>query len=361
MKTVVSLAVVSLLAVGAGWAWRARHLQQNRDEVRHRGDDAVPVQRRTIDAAVEAIGEAYPANQVQVKSEVSGRIQSVEVVTGQWVKRQTLLVTLDDTDLVTEKSAAQTEIAGAQLRLDKAQRDFDRQRDLFRERLVSQEVFDSAKTTLELARNEIEKSQRRLQIVEDKLSKVRILAPFDGTVLNVLVSKGQVVSGATGVAQGTDLMAFADLNELIIRAHVNQVDAAKLKPEQEARITVDSLPGAKLAGRVTLIAPQATMKNNIKGFTVDVLITKTDARLRPGMNANLLFPVARVEQALTVPITAVFLEDRDRVVYVRAGNTPQRRVVTIGVADYRHCEVLTGLNDGDEVLLHRPVTPLPKS
>ncbi len=360
MKKVVAILVVLLIAGALGWGWRVRQAQGKRPDAGFKDDDVVVVKRRTIDSVVEAIGEVHPANQVQVKSEVSGRVQTVDVITGQLVKRGTLLATLDDTDLLTEKSAAQTEIDGAQLRLDKAQRDFDRQRDLHREKLVSQEVFDSARTTLDLARNEIEKSQRRLQIVEDKLSKVRILAPFDGTVLNVAVSKGQVVSGATGVAQGTDLMSFADLNEMVIRAHVNQVDAAKVQPDQVAQITVDSLPGTQLAGKVTLVAPQATMKNNIKGFTVDVLITESDPRLRPGMNANLKFPVARVEKAIAVPISAVFLEEREKVVYLRSPNGPQRRVVTVGIADFRHCQILDGVADGDTVLLRRPATAQPK-
>jgi RND family efflux transporter MFP subunit len=197
-------------------------------------------------------------------------------------------------------------------------------------------------------------------VVEDKLNKVRILAPFDGTVLSVAVSKGQVVSGASGVAQGTDLMSFADLNQLIIRAHLNQVDAAKLQPEQVAEISVDSLPGAKLTGKITLIAPQATVKNNIKGFSIDVLISQGDPRLRPGMNANLKFAVARVEQALSLPIAAVFWEQRERVVYLPGSSAAERRVITVGVADFRHCEVLTGLSEGDTVLLRRPPQAAPR-
>jgi macrolide-specific efflux system membrane fusion protein len=324
-------------------------------------NDSVIAQRRNIDVAVDAIGEVNPAYQVTVKAEVNGRIRTVEVVTGQTVKRTELLIALDDTDLLTERAAAQTEIAGAQVQLNKAQRDYERNDHLFASRLVSQEVIDNAKTTHEMAQNAFEKAQRQLQTVEDKLKKVRIAAPFDGTVLTVPVSKGQVVSGATGASQGTDLMTFADLNELVIRAHNNQVDVTKVQPGQAVTITVDSIPGVTCEGKVVLIAPIATIKNGIKGFSVDTLITRGDVRIRPGMNANLKFPVAHVEAALAVPLTAVFAEEKDKAVYVKAPRGLERRVVTVGASDYNFCEITSGLKEGETVSLERPAQPQSKS
>jgi RND family efflux transporter MFP subunit len=318
------------------------------------GNDSAVAQRRSIDVAVEAVGEVNPANQVTVKAEVSGHIRSIEVTTGQTVKRGDLLIALDDTDLLTERASAQTEIEGAQVQLTKAQRDYDRNLDLFGSKLVSQEVFENARTALELATNNFERAQRQLQTVEDKLKKVSIIAPFDGTVLTVPVSKGQVVSGATSVSQGTDLMTFADLNELIIRAHINQVDVTKVQPDQAVEIAIDSIPNMKFEGKVILIAPIATVKNGIKGFSIDTLITRGDVRIRPGMNANLKFPVAHADGALSVPLVAVFVEDKEKAVYVKTPRGFERRVVTVGASDYSFCEITSGLNEGDVVLLQKP-------
>ncbi|MCG3146639.1 MAG: Macrolide export protein MacA [Verrucomicrobiae bacterium] len=317
--------------------------------------DSVRAERRDIKVVVESVGEINPANQVAVKAEVSGKIQRIEVGVGQVVKRGELLLALDDTDLLTEKQGAQTEIEGAKLQLAKSRRDFVRNQELFTSNLVSKEVFENAKTAQDLAQNDFERAQRRLQTVEDKLQKVRILAPFDGTVLTLPVSKGQVVSGATSVSQGTELMTFADLNALVIRSHVSQVDITRIAVGQAAEIRVDSLVDAKMAGRVTLIAPIATVRNGIKGFSVEVLITQGDARIRPGMNANLTFPVATAVGTVAVPVSAVFAEGREKVVYVRRGTVPERRVVTVGATDYNFCEITAGLQDGEVVLLEKPV------
>jgi len=96
------------------------------------------------------------------------------------------------------------------------------------------------------------------------------------------------------------------------------------------------------------------VKNGIKGFSVDVLITKGDQRLRPGMNANLRFPVAHVESAISVPLAAVFVEEKEKVVYVKTPQGSERRKVGVGVSDYNHCEILDGVSEGEEVLLERP-------
>jgi RND family efflux transporter MFP subunit len=312
------------------------------------------VQRRSFDVVVEAVGEITPANQIAVKAEVTGRIQSIEVRAGQSVPKGTLLVALDDTDLLTEKSSAETDIAGSRLQLEKAERDFRRNQILFENRLISQEMFDNSRTAREQATNDFVRAEKKLQQVEDKLKKIKILAPFDGTVLNVAVSKGQVVSGATGVNQGTELMTFADLGELVIRAHINQVEVTKLQTGQAVEIRVDSLPGEKMEGTVILIAPVATVKNTIKGFGVDVLVTKGHPQLRPGMNASLRFPVSRADNALTVPITSVFIEGTDRVVYVRHGRETERRVVKVGASNFRYAEILEGVSEGETLSLERP-------
>jgi RND family efflux transporter MFP subunit len=357
-KIVVTGLIIAGVVGGGWWAWTRTGLREKIMPARN-GGNSIPrtatVQRRDIVSTVEAVGDINPANQVAIKSEVNGRIKSIAVVTGQQVHKDELMVSLDDTDLLTERDAAVTEIEGTRVRMEKARRDFDRNQELFTDKLVSREMFDNARTELDLSKNELAKAEKRLQGVDDKLKKIRILAPFDGTVLSVLVTPGQVVSGATGVNQGTDLLMLADLNQMVIRTHINQVDVTKLKVGLEAKIVVDSIADKKLTGRVTLIAPVATVKNDVKGFDVDVLITKGDPLIRPGMNANLTFDVARAENVLAVPLAAVFVEEGKRLVYIQDGTTPPAaRTVETGTADYRYCQLLSGVKEGETVLLEKP-------
>jgi RND family efflux transporter MFP subunit len=187
--------------------------------------------------------------------------------------------------------------------------------------------------------------------VEERLAKTVIVAPFDCTVLTRPVSIGQAVSGSGGFNSGTEVLTIADLNQMIINAHVNQVDVTRLSVGQQVDIEVESVPGLTMRGTVERIAPQSTIKNSIKGYSARVRIDEIDPRVRPGMTANVSIPVASSEDALAVPLAAVFTEQGERYAYVQKGDTFERRPLQIGISDYDYAEVLKGLQPGDVVSL----------
>ena len=191
-----------------------------------------------------------------------------------------------------ERLTRLAEIDGAKVQLTKAKRNYLRSQELFEDDLVSKEVFEDARTEFELASNVLSRADSALQLLDDRLSKTKILAPFDCTILIRPVSIGQAVSGSGGFNSGTEIMSIANLNDMIITAHINQADVIRLQTGQEVDIQVESVPGLKMKGRMERIAPQAILKNGVKGFTARVQITNIDPLIRPGMNAILVNPVA---------------------------------------------------------------------
>src|ERR1043166_1781950 len=330
------------------------------------------VTARNISFAVNAAGDIGPADQVSVRPEVSGKIASLPVDIGDVVKSGQLLFALDDQDLRTERASKLTDIEGAKLRLEKSRRDFDRSKQLFENKLISQELFEDTRTEFELAKNALEKTQRDLAIVEDKLTKTKIVAPFDCTVLTRPISVGQAVSGSSGVNSGTEVLTIANLNEMVIMAHINQADVPRLKVGQPVDVEIEAVPGLKLVGHVDRIAPQATIKNGIKGFATRIILKSPGSEVRPGMTANLSIPLISADNVLAVPLEAVFTEfDKEanqmsRFVYIRTEGPDgtakfERRPVQLGVADYDFAEVQKGLNDGEVVSLVQPPEDAAKS
>ena len=360
---------------------------------------------RNISFAISAAGEITPAEQVSVRPEVSGRIDKLLVDLGDKVKKGDLLFALDDSDLQIERSQRQTEIEaaklqieGARLALEKLQLNFDRSKQLFEGKLLAKEVFENAKTELDqarnnlalarnnhdkllarevlehakievdlarnnhaLARNSYERSLKALQLVEDRLSKTKITAPFDCTILTRPVSAGQAVSGSGGVNSGTEVLTVADLSELIINAHINQADVTRLTVNQKVQIEVEAVAGLKLFGRVDRIAPQATIKNGIKGFSTRIIV-KNDEKsgVRPGMTANLTIPLQAADNVLAVPLAAVFSDQGERFVYVKQGEKFARSSILLGVTDYDFAEVTKGLEGGETVSLITPADEVGK-
>jgi HlyD family secretion protein len=359
MKKWIFLVVV----LGAGYfgfiQWRAWQAKTVAEDAPLRPTTA-PVIVTNIDFAVNAAGTITPAEQVSVRPQVNGIIKTLPVDIGNHVKAGDLLFTLDDQDLQTEHSSKEIEIEAAQLQLEKAERDYKRAQDLLASKLISQETFDDTKTTYDLAKNTVEQKLKEQHLIEYQITLTKIVAPFDCTILTRPVSVGQAVSGSGGFNSGTEVLTVADLNAMVIDAHVNQADVPRLRLEQKVEITVEAVPGLELTGVVQRIAPQATIVNNIKGFDARILLQNVDPRVRPGMTANVRIPVATAAHVMAVPLAAVFTEkdpdsdNMERFVYVKEGDHFEKRDVQVGVSDYFYAEIQRGLTGNEIVSLEMP-------
>ncbi|MDX2080608.1 MAG: efflux RND transporter periplasmic adaptor subunit [Terrimicrobiaceae bacterium] len=310
--------------------------------------------RDDVESKLLLSGEITPAFQVDVKAEVGGRVKVIHVEPGQRVQKGELLVTIDDTDLLNEKASVETEIEGARISLEKNRGNYERARALFEQKLISKEVFANLEADFKIAENNLEKSERRLQSVKDRLAKTRIMSPGDGIILDVAVNEGQVVVAAASVNSGTTLMQFADVSRLLIDTHVNQMDVGSLEVGKILLVHLSGNEEEKLEARIEFIAPVATVKNNIKGFQVQATVDQSDPRLKPGMSVSMEVPVGRAQDVVTVPVTAVFREQDGKVVYVRKGGQIEKRRVAVGVTNLSRAEIKSGVDEGEEILLFVP-------
>lgn len=356
----IVLAVVGIAA--GGYYLKTKAPSSAADNTKPARATTATVESRDIAFAVSAAGDIGPADQVSVRPEINGRIEELPVDIGDKVKKGSLLCRLDDRDLQIERSQRLIEIDGARLQLQKASRNYNRSKQLFADRLISQEVFDDSKTDFDLATNSVDRTDQALRLVDDKLRKTRILAPFDCTVLTRPVSLGQTVSGSGGFNSGTEIMSIANLNDMVVNAHVNQADVIRLQQGREVEIQAESLPGSKMRGLVERVAPQAVIKNGIKGFAARIAIKEIDPRVRPGMTALLNIPVSSADNVLAIPLAAVFTEAGERFVFVqKEDDSYERRPIILGVTDYQFAEVVQGLAAGEVVSLDQTFSSSGKS
>lgn len=273
---------------------------------------------------------------------------------GDKVEKGAVLFTLDDQELQNEASSRETEIARAQLELEQADRNFRRNQKLYQQKLISQEIHDEGRTVFQLAENTLERTHKARLIIKEKLSKTQIRAPFDCTVLLRPVSVGQAVSGAGGASGGTEVLAIADLKQMVISAHVSQVDVVRLRVGQEVEVKVEAIAGMRAQGRVERIAPQAIVINGRRGFSARILLSDLNPSIQPGMTASVTIPVHSAKGVTAVPLAAIFTEKDTRHVFVETPRGPERRLVELGVADYRHVEIRSGLTPGEVVWIEEP-------
>lgn len=361
MKNII-LAIVVIAAAVFGFTYlkKSKEAATAANEALNSRETTAKVETKDIDFVVTVSGEITPEKQVSVRPEVNGLILDLPVDIGDKVKKDQLLFALDDKNIRIEIEQRQTQIDAAKLQLEKAKRNFERDKKLFEANLVSKEAFENTETEYNLAQNNIERAQKDLDLAMERMEKTQILAPFDCTILTRPVSAGQAVSGSGGFNSGTEVLTIADLNRMIINAHVNQADVSRLSVGLKVDIQVEAIAGLVVEGTVERIAPQATIVNGIKGFSARILLNEIDPRIQPGMTANIKIPVQSAAGVTAVPLGAVFteyneqLKKQERFVYVQNGDTFERRLVQIGVADYFFAEILSGLNSGETVSLEQP-------
>jgi HlyD family secretion protein len=359
MKKVLVLLIIAALGCGGFYGWQ----RWQKAKLAAAGPDRLTTaiaELRNISFAVNAAGEISPAEQVSVRPEINGKIELLPVDVGDIVKKGDLLFKLDDKELQQQRASNLTDIERAKLELQKAERDYKRAQELLGEKLISQELYDNTKTSFELAKVSVDRSQRDMAILEERLTKTEVRAPFDCTVLTRPVSMGQAVSGSGGFNSGTEVLTIADLNSMIINAQVNQADVPRLRVNQTVEVAVEAVAGLKVTGEVERISPQATIKNNIKGYPARILLKNVDPRVRPGMTANVKIPVASAANVTSVPLGAVFTErnpdtqEMERYVYVQQDDKFDRRNVKVGISDFFFAEIQEGLTAGTVVALEIP-------
>lgn len=345
----------------AGWGVRTIWRQLSPNLFGSRREETVPttkVRTATIAEEIVAVGRLRAVFSTDIRSEINGRISKIKAVDGQRLSRDDEILRLDQQDILTQIAEMERTIEGAKLRTLRARRDHERLLELQRRGVVTTKDLEDSRITLSLSENDTAIAESRLANLRDKLAKTIIQAPHDGTLLLKDLTEGQVVTSAAAQSGGTLLGEVADLSLLMIRTNINEIDVARLKVGDVARVRVDAMRSVQMTGTIKRIATSALESpgDRTRVFPVDVILDEPDERLRPGMSATVMFTLARAENATALALSAVFsTAEALRYVFIRKGDGFEVRKVEIGIADTRYVEILSGLNIGDEVARTRPL------
>jgi RND family efflux transporter MFP subunit len=357
LRSVIVLAVLG----GLGWGGKLVWKQVSPGLFGTKRVDKIPTARvkpATISEEIVAVGRLRAVFSTELRSEINGRIVKILASDGQRVERDQEILRLDQQDLLTQLQEMERSIEASKLKALRARRDFERSNDLQQRGLIAAKDFEDARVTLSLAENDSAIYDARAANLRDKLTKTVIRAPHAGTLLLRDLTEGQVVTSAAAQNGGTLLGEVADLSALMVRTNINEIDVARLKLSDAARVRVDSIRSLIMSGTVKRIATSANESSvdRTRVFPVDVYLDEIDQRLRPGMSATVNFTLARVEDTPAVPLSAVFsTAEAMRYVFVHKGERFEIHAVEIGIADTRRVQILGGLQPGDEVALTRPL------
>lgn len=353
-RVVFALILLALIGAAARWLFPGKPASEKAGPEPAAFTTAT---RRDIEQFVLVSGLVSPEKQTEVKSEVSALIAAVKVQPGDQVTKGQVLAELDRRELESQVNEASLRIESTRLQAEKTRQDLTRKEGLHQAHLATDQAFQDARIDTALADNAYKLEQARLATLRQQLTKTTILAPMDGIVLSVDAIEGAVIVGANSTSSGTPLLKIANLSRLLVKTEVNEVDVSKLRVDLPVQLSFDSMPGTTVAGIMQFVSPSATEKEKgmsdrgeVHGFPIVVSFPMKDSHVRPGMTANLKIAVSKAVNAVALALSAVFLEEKQNVVYV-AGKTGafERRPVELGINDSRQVEITKGLTAGEKV------------
>jgi HlyD family secretion protein len=384
----VGLAIVLLIAVGV--------IAAKSGGTKIDPSKLAKVEKGDLAKSVVATGKVTPITKVEVKSKASGIVKKLMVDYGDRVKKGQLLAQLDKIEIEAQVEQSHAALEAAQANLKSSQADFerakvdaegpdvpllkrayDRATSMAKDGVVSTSALEDAQKNYELALNKqnvskaqvtvlkakiaqaqanVAQDQANLKQLEEQLSYTDIISPIDGIVLSRDVQMGDAVSSILVLGSSATLvMTLGDTSEVYVKGKVDESDIGKVYLGQRARIKVESFKDKTFDGKVTKISPMGVEKDNVTTFEVRVSIQNPGGELKAEMTANAEIILEEHKAVLQIPEGAI-LYDKDKKASVEVPNPKGKEgkdkvAVNIGISNGAKTEVLSGLKEGDQVVL----------
>jgi HlyD family secretion protein len=277
-------------------------------------------------------GEVQPIVKVELKSEASGKIDTIYVKEGERLKKGDRILKIDPERLLTKKKKLDLAYEKAKLNFALAERDYNNAEQLAASGNISKTKLQDLKNKFDLKSISLKETQLELHDINYQLSKTLIVSPMDGVLIYLLVEKGEIaVSATSGFSGGTAIGTVADITKLEVITQIGEIDYVKIKKGQPVSINLESDSKVKTTGSVSFVSLSAKKdKNtNVSNFEVRVDIDSLFDGLVPGINVNVDFVVLEKKGVVGVPCYMVEKSKGKRgdryIVYRPAGTkVPQR-------------------------------------
>ena len=306
-------------------------------------------------------GKIEPRNEVYVKPQISGIITEILKEAGDYVQQGEVIAKVKVIPDMGSLSSAEARVRLADINLQQAKVDYDREKNLYEQKLVSADEFDKVSQQLRQAKHELGAAQDALQVVRDGFSKSNasasstlIRSTISGVILDIPVKVGNSVINSNTFNDGTTIATVANMSDLIFRGNIDETEVGQLTMGIPMKITIGALQDMSFDAALEYISPKAIENNGANQFELKaaVKVGKND-KIRSGYSANAEIVLASVDKVLTIPESTLEFSGDSTFVYVLTdsvnGKHYERRPVETGLSDGVNIEVKKGLNSKDKV------------
>ena len=306
-------------------------------------------------------GKIEPRNEVNVKPQISGIISELYKEPGDRVNAGDVIAKVKVIPDMGQLSSAEMRVRLSEINLKQAQVDFQREENLYNQKLVSADEFDKSKQALDQAKHEKVAAEDALQVVRDGVSKSNasasstlIRSTISGIILDIPVKVGNSVILSNTFNDGTTIATVANMNDLIFRGNIDETEVGQLVYGMNMKITIGALQDLSFDAALEYISPKAVESNGANQFEIKAAVKLSEgSKIRAGYSANAEIILASAQKVLSIPESAIEFSGDTTFVYVVKGEgknkTYERKQVETGLSDGVNIEIKKGITDKDKV------------
>ena len=306
-------------------------------------------------------GKIEPRNEVNIKPQISGIITDLYKDPGDYVNAGDVIAKVKVIPDMGQLSSAEARVRLSEINLKQAQVNFEREENLYNQKLVSADEYDKVKQALHQAKEEKMAAIDALQVVRDGVSKSNasasstlIRSTISGRILDIPVKVGNMVILSNNFNDGTTIASVANMNDLIFRGNIDETEVGQLVNDMPMKITIGALQDLKFDAALEYISPKAVESNGANQFEIKAAVKLAEGgKIRSGYSANAEIVLSSANKVLSVPESAIEFSGDSTFVYVIKGEgkekTYERTQVTTGLSDGVNIEIKKGLTVKDKV------------
>lgn len=306
-----------------------------------------------------ATGSVVPRREIDIVPQVSGIIDELYIVAGDFVKKDQVIAKIKIIPDMVNLNNAENRLNRAKLTSDDAKIDYDRQQKLFDQKVISYEEYKNAKVSYDAAKEELSAAENNLELIKNGVTKrastatnTLVKSTVNGMVLDVPIKEGNSVIQSNTFNNGTTICTVADMKDMIFKGKVDETEVGKIKEGMNIELEIGAIEKDKFGAILEYIAPKGKEENGAIQFEIKAnVVLKDNQFIRAGYSANANIVLEKKDSVLVIPEGLLKFEKDSSFVEVETA-TPQtfeKRMVKTGISDGINIEITEGLTKADKV------------
>jgi len=304
-----------------------------------------------------ATGSIVPRKEVAIKSQVSGVVEKLYLEEGAQVQIGDLIARIKIIPNVVALNNAQAQLETAKINFENANKEVKRQKELFDERVISEQAYNQYLLDFKLRKQEVEAAENNLELIKEGSSQKTgnvsnlVHSTVDGMILDIPVKEGTFIIESNTFNEGTTISSIADMSEMIFEGKVDESEVGKIQEGMDLALSVGAIEGVVFDAQLEFISPKGESDEGAIKFDIKAAVDlKKDYFLRAGYSATADIILQKAEDVLAVKESNLIFEEDDVLVEVEVGEQQfEKRKVKTGLSDGINIEILEGLNESEKI------------